>query len=96
MIVVSYIKENRGRKRKRQKMGGEIPPLYMDLEFIQGSELFQEIQSVKDFGLGDCWSGIGGFIGMIVGYSLMNIPQLLSGHLLWFKKKIPFNIDRLF
>ena len=91
MIVVSHIQKEKGRKRDEKDI-----PLYVDLEIIQGSELYQEIRNVVGFSIGDCWSGIGGFVGMIVGYSLMNIPQLLSGHVLWLKEKIPFKIDRFF
>ena len=82
MIVVSYIQKEKGRKRDE-----EGKPLYVDLEFIQGSELYQEIQNVRGFNKGDCWSGIGGFVGLIVGYSLMHLPELFSGYWLWLKKK---------
>ena len=82
MIVVSHIQKEKGRRRDEINK-----PLYVDLEFIQGSELYQEIQNVRGFSLGDCWSGIGGFVGMIVGYSLMHLPEMLSGYLLWMKKK---------
>ena len=82
MTVVSYIQKEKGRKRDEMDK-----PLYVDLQFIQGSELYQEIKNVREFNLKDCWSGIGGFVGMIVGYSLMHLPELFSGHLIWVQKK---------
>ena len=80
MIVVSYVQKEQGRGKD------EKTSHYLDLEFIQGSELFQEIQNVRDFGSGTCWSGIGGFIGMIIGYPLIQVPTLFVGSMLWLLK----------
>ena len=80
MIVVSYIQKEQGRKRD------EKTAHYLDFEFIQGSELFQEIQNIRDFGTETCWSGIGGFIGMIVGYPLIQAPSLFFGYIIWLLK----------
>ena len=38
---------------------------------------YEEITEIKDFGFEDFISGLGGFIGIFLGYSLMQIPELL-------------------
>ena len=42
---------------------------------------FQEIVNVKDFDVDTLWSSIGGFIGIFLGYSLLQIPEILG--LMW-------------
>ena len=39
---------------------------------------YEEIKQVKHFGFEDFVSGLGGFIGIFLGYSMMQIPQLLG------------------
>ena len=38
---------------------------------------FQEIVNEKAFSFEMFWSSIGGFIGIFLGYSLLQVPQLL-------------------
>ena len=45
------------------------------------SDKYQEIQNVRDFNLETLWSSIGGFIGIFLGYSLLQLPELLSDEL---------------
>ena len=40
-------------------------------------EYYQEITEVKDFSFQDFVSNLGGFIGIFLGYSMMQIPELL-------------------
>ena len=42
------------------------------------TETFQEIQNVRDFGIESMWSGSGGFIGIFLGYSLLQVPDILD------------------
>ena len=39
---------------------------------------YEEIKQVEDFGTQDFVSNVGGFIGIFVGYSMMQIPELLG------------------
>ena len=42
------------------------------------TETFQETQNVKDFSLESMWSSAGGFVGIFVGYSLLQVPELFD------------------
>ncbi len=39
---------------------------------------YQEIEYVQDFGFESFWSGVGGFVGIFLGYSLMQFPEFLG------------------
>ena len=38
---------------------------------------FEEITQTEGFGFSDFWSNVGGNIGIFVGYSMMQIPELI-------------------
>ena len=42
------------------------------------TEDFQEIVNVKDFDVETLWSSVGGFIGIFLGYSLLQFPEILD------------------
>ena len=44
---------------------------------------YQEIQYVRDFSIESFWSGIGGFVGIFLGYSMMQLPEIL-GRCTWY------------
>ena len=48
------------------------------LRVLYTRETYQEIVNTRDVGVETCWSGIGGFIGIFVGYSLMQVPEIIS------------------
>ena len=54
---------------------------HLVLDFVYMEDFYQEIINVRDFGFESFWSGIGGFVGIFLGYSLLQIPDLL--HSLW-------------
>ena len=56
---------------QREKLAFGIRIKYM-------SEIYEEIVNEKDFGFEMFWSSIGGFIGIFVGYSLLQLPEILS------------------
>ena len=39
---------------------------------------YEEIKQIEDFGIQDFISNVGGFIGIFVGYSMIQIPELLG------------------
>ena len=42
------------------------------------SRTYQEIKNEKAFGFEMLWSSVGGFVGIFLGYSLMQVPSLLA------------------
>ena len=42
------------------------------------TEIYQEIQNFRDYNLDTLWSSVGGFIGIFLGYSLLQLPELLQ------------------
>ena len=79
MIVVTNIVKERGRRRMEKPLDAIKYEMtsYLDIDIIQGSEMYQEIDNVRDFGAESCWSGIGGFVGIFLGYSLLQIPKMM-------------------
>ena len=51
------------------------------------NEEYQEIINSKDFGLQSFWSNIGGFIGIFLGYSLLQTPYLFANILTFLRRK---------
>ena len=47
-------------------------------EFFYMDENYQEIVNQRDFTMEDFWSSTGGFVGMIVGYSLIQLTDVIS------------------
>ena len=60
--------------------------LYLDLIFYIAPDNFQNIVNHRGFTVENCWAGIGGFIGIFVGVSLMQIPELLIEFFFFLKK----------
>ena len=40
---------------------------------------YQETENVKEFPFESFFSSLGGFIGIFLGYSMLQIPEILSG-----------------
>ena len=57
---------------------------FMFVEFFYMEENYQEIVNQRDFALADFWSSTGGFIGMFLGYSLMQLPDIIKRIWEWF------------
>ena len=43
------------------------------IRILYNMNKYQEIKNEKDFGLDSLWSNIGGFVGIFIGYSLLNL-----------------------
>ena len=56
---------------------------YMYVEFVYMDEHYQEIVNQRDFTLSGFWSSTGGFVGMFLGYSLIQVPDFISMLLTW-------------
>ena len=51
--------------------------LYLDIAINHFTEQYQAIINNKGFTVESCWAGIGGFVGIFVGVSLMQIPEII-------------------
>ena len=49
-----------------------------NMEINYAEKYYEEISQAEDFGVQDFISNLGGFIGIFLGYSMMQIPELLS------------------
>ena len=47
---------------------------------------FQNIVNQRGFTVENCWAGIGGFVGIFVGMSLMQVPELIIDFIVYFKQ----------
>ena len=68
-----YMKVTTGVLQKKLAFGHHLV-----LDFVYMDDFYQEIVNVRDFGFESFWSGVGGFVGIFLGYSLLQIPDLLE------------------
>ena len=77
MIIVTNVQQVKGRLSKDP--GNLDPPskdIYLDIQFRHVNNRYQVITNTRGFSVESCWSGIGGFIGIFVGVSLMQLPEI--------------------
>ena len=65
-------------KRVKEKLSEKLKEKVKIVEFVYKEKYYEEIQYVRDFGLESFWSGIGGFVGIFLGYSMMQFPDLIG------------------
>ena len=70
----------------------EKDPNSFVLVFNYLEEMYQEIRNERDFDMEMFWSSVGGFIGMFLGYSLWQCPEMLFTCKFLRKKKKPEKI----
>ena len=60
--------------------------------YFCSSDYFEETINVRNFGLDSLWANIGGYVGMLLGISCLQLPDLVS-HLIQYlpKKKSPLH-----
>ena len=57
---------------------------FIQIKYVEST--YQEIQNVRDFSFETFFSGIGGFVGIFLGYSMLQIPDLLGNACLVLQK----------
>ena len=57
----------------------------LKIKFMHMSDSYEEIINHREFGFEMFWSSIGGFIGICLGYSLLQIPEFLSAAWQWYR-----------
>ena len=63
----------------------------VDLTVKYESLGFREVRNYRAFGLLSLWSQIGGFVGIFLGYSLLQVPELITNSIDWAKRVINQN-----
>ena len=58
------------------------------LEFLYMDENYHEIVNLREFTIASFWSSAGGFIGMFLGYSLLQVPDVVSGLWKWYQHRM--------
>ena len=56
---------------------------YILMELAYMDESYQEFINAREFGLESFWAGVGGFVGMFLGYSFLQIPDTLGKVWAW-------------
>ena len=56
------------------------------MEIIYPERFYQEIRNTRSFGFEGFLSGVGGFVGIFLGYSLLQLPSLLYNLFEFFRK----------
>ena len=65
---------------------GNIDEKWSNISFTYKEKYYEEINYAQDFNLESFISNVGGFIGMFLGYSLMQLPDFLLGFVGIFEK----------
>ena len=55
-------------------------PKEIKIKFYYQEQYYQELQYLPDFDLETFISNIGGFVGIFLGYSMMQFPEVLGKH----------------
>ena len=80
MIIVTNVQRVKGRLRKEyyddDLQTTVARSLYLDIQFRHVNDRYQVITNTRGFSVESCWSGIGGFIGIFVGVSMMQLPEI--------------------
>ena len=58
-------------------------PGYLLIELIYAEEKYQEFINAREFGFESFGSGVGGLIGIFLGYSFLQIPESVSQLWMW-------------
>ena len=59
-----------------QHTSGYDNVVILELQYMK--KQFQEIVNIRDFDIETMWSSLGGFLGMILGYSLLDVPAFVQ------------------
>ena len=62
-------------KFDREETNGWHDP---QLKILYEDNIYEEIQNAKSFDLESFVSGVGGFIGIFLGYSILQLPELFG------------------
>ena len=76
MIIVMNVEKGPGRHMRDYNLE-HVPKVYLDIKFRHVRERYQVIRNMRVYTGESCWAGIGGFIGIFVGVSLMQVPEIL-------------------
>ena len=60
----------------------------LDITISYATETFEEITNVRDFDIESLWSSAGGFIGLFLGYSLVQVSEILNINWLVFLEEL--------
>ena len=61
------------------------------IRFLYIDDTYYEVQNVEEFGFESFWSSVGGFVGIFLGYSLLQLPQAFKALALLSLKLIGFS-----
>ena len=57
----------------------ENPNSNIDFKVKYERQFYQEIRTDQDFGFESMWSSVGGFVGILLGYSLLQLLEFITG-----------------
>ena len=83
MIIVTNMQQSKGRGRRLYPLDKPTyyhnwtEAIYLDVSFRYVNDRYTVITNTKAYSVESCWSGIGGFLGIFVGISFMQLPELV-------------------
>ena len=61
--------------------------LRIDFNFL--TKKYEEVQNLREYGMDSLWAEVGGYIGIFLGYSLLQVVDMLLTFLKWMLKSFP-------
>ena len=81
MIIVTNVEKDPGRKVEKYNVKDAWDDfdekVYLDISIGHAGKRYQKISNTRGFTGESLWAGIGGFLGIFVGISLMQVPEIL-------------------
>ena len=62
----------------QQTLPLKAPKEEIDIQLSYNERNYLEIENHRDFGMETFWTSVGGFIGLFLGYSLLQLPELFA------------------
>ena len=57
------------------------------IHFIFLTKKYEEVQSIREYGMDSLWAEVGGYIGIFLGYSLLQVVEVLLMFPTWMLEK---------
>ena len=84
MEVISTVNTYKQILTNNEKIKNE---LRIDFNFL--TKKYEEVQNLREYGMDSLWAEVGGYIGIFLGYSLLQVVEVLLVFPKWMLKTFP-------
>ena len=73
----------------KQKLTQEKIKNQLRIDFNFLSKKYEEVQNLREYGMDSLWAEVGGYIGIFLGYSLLQVVEVLLMFSNWMLETFP-------